>query len=75
MKENPYQPNLATIESIKEEVGGERAIKTFRLKFQDKDLQKNFTFQPGQCSMVSLLGQGECMFAISSSPKKKATLK
>ena len=49
MKENPYQPNLATIESIKEEVGGERAIKTFRLKFQDNDLQKNFTYQPGQC--------------------------
>jgi len=71
MIENPYQPNLATIESIKEEVGGERSIKTFRLKFQDKTIQKNFTFQPGQCAMVSLLGKGECMFAISSSPTKK----
>jgi NAD(P)H-flavin reductase len=71
MKENPYQPNLATIESIKDEVGGERAIKTFRMKFQDPNLQKNFTFEPGQCAMVSLLGKGECMFAISSSPTKK----
>jgi NAD(P)H-flavin reductase len=71
MKDNPYQPNLATIESVKKEVGGERAIKTFRFKFQDSNLQKNFTFEPGQCAMVSLLGHGECMFAISSSPTKK----
>jgi NAD(P)H-flavin reductase len=71
MKENPYQPNLAKIESVKKEVGGERAIKTFRFKFQDPNVQKNFTFEPGQCAMVSLLGHGECMFAISSSPTKK----
>jgi len=67
MKDNPYQPMLATIENIKEEVGGQRAIKTFRIKFQDKDLQKNFDYNPGQCAMVSILGKGECMFAISCS--------
>ena len=71
MNENPYQPWLATIDSVKEEVGGQRAIKTFKIKFQDKNLQKNFAFKPGQCSMISLLGKGECMFAISSSPTKK----
>ena len=68
---NPYQPMLATIENIKEEVSGERAIKTFRMKFQDKEFQKKFSFKPGQCTMVSLLGEGECMFAISSSPTRK----
>jgi len=72
MKDNPYQPMLATIENIKEEVGGQRAIKTFRIKFQDKNLQKNFDYNPGQCAMVSILGKGECMFAISSSPTKKS---
>jgi NAD(P)H-flavin reductase len=71
MNENPYQPWLATIDSVKEEVGGQRAIKTFKIKFQDKNLQKNFAFKPGQCAMISLLGKGECMFAISSSPTKK----
>ena len=71
MNENPYQPWLATIDSGQEEVGGQRAIKTFKIKFQDKNLQKNFAFKPGQCAMISLLGKGECMFAISSSPTKK----
>jgi len=71
MNENPYQPWLATVDSVKEEVGGQRAIKTFKIKFQDKNLQKNFAFKSGQCAMISLLGKGECMFAISSSPTKK----
>lgn len=71
MNENPYQPWLATIDSIKEEAGGQRAIKTFRLNFKDDKIKKNFSFLPGQCAMISLLGQGECMFAISSSPTKK----
>jgi len=71
MKDNPYQPWLATIDDIREEVGGVRPIKTFRLKFQDKNIQNNFAYLPGQCTMISLLGQGECFFAISSSPTKK----
>ncbi len=65
---NPYQPHLATIDEIREEVVGKRAIKTFRVSFQDEGVRKNFSFIPGQCVMVSLLGEGECMFAISSSP-------
>jgi len=71
MNKNPYQPRLATIDDIREEVGGQRAIKTFRLKFQDKDIQNNFSYLPGQCAMVSLFGKGECFFAISSSPTQK----
>jgi NAD(P)H-flavin reductase len=71
MKNNPYEPWLATLDNIKEEAGGERAIKTFRLNFKDKEIKKNFTYLPGQCAMVSILGKGECMFAISSSPTKK----
>ncbi len=71
MKENPYQPWLATIDSICEEVGGKRAIKTFKLIFNDKKIADSFTFLPGQCVMVSLFGKGECFFAISSSPTQK----
>jgi NAD(P)H-flavin reductase len=69
--ENPYLPWLATIESIKEEATSERPIKTFRLVIKDEEVRKNFTFVPGQCIMVSLLGFGECFFAISSSPTQK----
>lgn len=68
---NPYKPWLAIIENITDEVGGERAVKTFRLKFKDKKIQENFSFKTGQCIMVSLFGIGECMFAISSSPTQK----
>jgi len=68
---NSYQPWLATIEDVREEVKGERAIKTFKLLFQDEKVLKDFTFIPGQCVMVSVLGKGECFFAISSSPTQK----
>jgi NAD(P)H-flavin reductase len=70
MMTNPYLPSMVTIDAIKEEVGGQRAIKTFKLVFQDEK-SKDFNFIPGQCVMVSLLGSGECMFAISSSPTQK----
>jgi NAD(P)H-flavin reductase len=71
---NPYIPALAKIEDIVEEVPGERSIKTFILRFLDTQKQKNFRFTPGQCIMVSLLGVGECMFAISSSPTEQGYL-
>lgn len=74
MSNNPYQLWLATIEDVREEVGGTRPIKTFKLKFQDEKLQSNFSYIPGQCVMVSLLGKGECFFAISSSPTKKGSI-
>ncbi len=69
--ENPYQPWLAKIINIKEEASGARAIKTFKLEFQDEEVKKNFTYLPGQCVMISVLGTGESMFAISSSPTQQ----
>ena len=71
MNENPYQPWLATVQNIRQEVGGRRPIKTFRMKFKDEKVNNNFSYLPGQCAMVSMLGVGECFFAISSSPTKK----
>lgn len=68
--ENPYLPYLARIVDIKQEVSGERAIKTFTAEFLDKDVEDNFTFRPGQTVMVSIFGKGESMFAISTSPTR-----
>ncbi|MFX1293525.1 MAG: FAD/NAD(P)-binding protein [Promethearchaeota archaeon] len=62
---SPYIPYLATIEDIKLEVGGERPIKTFTFKFNDKKVQDSFNYMPGQTMMVSVFGVGESMFAIS----------
>jgi NAD(P)H-flavin reductase len=74
VKDNPYIPWLAVIKDIRDEVIGERAIKTFQFSFADEKVQNDFTFTPGQCVMVSALGKGECMFAVSSSPTKKEYL-
>jgi NAD(P)H-flavin reductase len=70
-KENPYEPWLAKIISLKQEASGARAIRTFRLEFIDEDVKKNFKYSPGQCVMISAIGVGESMFAISSSPTQK----
>jgi NAD(P)H-flavin reductase len=68
--ENPYLPRLARIEQISQETEGERAIKTFRARFLDDEVQNNFTFQPGQTIMVSVFGRGESIFALSTSPTR-----
>ena len=72
--DNPYVPWLARIDEVRDEVIGERAIKTLRFSFHDEEVQDQFTFTPGQCVMVSALGEGECMFAISSSPTENGFL-
>jgi sulfhydrogenase subunit gamma (sulfur reductase) len=65
MERNTYIPKLAKIIHIKEEVGGVRPIKTFRMQF----IQDNgFAFKCGQSAMLSVFGKGESMISISSSP-------
>ncbi len=74
MKNNPYKPDLAVIEDICQETTGPRAIKTFKVTFQDKNVKKNFTYKSGQTALVSMFGKGESMFCITSSPTKKGYL-
>ncbi len=68
MDHNTYIPRLAKIIEIKEEVGGIRPIKTFRTQFLSTN---NFSFNSGQCAMLSVFGRGESMISISSSPLLK----
>jgi sulfhydrogenase subunit gamma (sulfur reductase) len=65
MAHNVYLPKLAKIILVKEEVGGVRPIKTFRVNFVNGDV---FSYQSGQCAMLSVFGKGEAMISISSSP-------
>src|SRR4030067_175976 len=65
MPDNIYLPQLARVASIKEEVAGERSIKTFRVEPVDGEL---FEHQCGQCAMLSIFGRGESMISIASSP-------
>ncbi len=66
--ENPYIPYYATVEDTWFETGGERAIKTFKVVFDDEDVRKNWNHRPGQCAMIGILGIGESMISISCSP-------
>jgi NAD(P)H-flavin reductase len=62
--ENPYIPHLAVIADIGDETTGKRAIKTFKIAFQESSV--NFTYKPGQCAMLGILGKGESMISINS---------
>jgi len=66
--ENHYVPYVAEITDITQETTGERAVKTFKVAFKDKNVQ--IRFKPGQTCMVSVFGKGESMFAISQSPTR-----
>ena len=71
MSQNNYIPKLAKIINIKEEVNGDRSIKTFRTHFTNRN---SFSHQCGQCAMLSVFGKGEAMISISSSPLNKEFL-
>ncbi len=70
MSDNIYLPELARITHIKEEIGGERAIKTYRVEPVEGDI---FKHDCGQCAMLSIFGRGEMMISIASSPLVTAT--
>ncbi len=65
---NPYIPYAATVEDAWYETYGERSIKTFRVVFDDKEVRESWEHFPGQCAMIGILGIGESMISISSSP-------
>ncbi len=62
---NPYIPNLAVIEGVREEAPD---VKTFRLRFKDESVRAGFRFTPGQFVELTVFGYGEAPFSISSSP-------
>jgi len=68
---NPYMPEIAKITEIRDEALGERPIITFKVAFQNGH---DFNHKVGQCAMVGILGIGESMISIASSPTKKGYL-
>lgn len=66
-----YQPHPAQIVEIIEE---NSQIKTFILAFADQDLNKSFSFEPGQFMMLSVPHCGEAPISISSSPTQPGTI-
>lgn len=68
---NFYLPEKATVTDIREEASGQRPIKTFRVELAGG---KDFNQKPGQCAMIGILGVGESMISIASSPTRKGYL-
>lgn len=67
-KSNIYLPYLVRIEKITNEAPG---VKTFRLKFENEEDEKSFSFKAGQFAEYSAFGEGESTFCIASSPLRK----
>jgi NAD(P)H-flavin reductase len=64
---NIYKPELVRIVDVIEETPD---IRTFKLAFQDKAQQEQFSFLAGQFAEYSVFGEGECTFCIASSPTR-----
>ena len=65
---NPYLPCSAKIIDVRDETPGERPIKTFKVVLEDGS---TFSHRPGQCAIIGILGIGESMISIASSPTRK----
>ncbi len=70
---NPYLPIPVTIDKIITEVET-KDIKTFRLKFLNREDEQNFRYLPGQFAELSLFGKGESPIGIASSPTQPGYL-
>jgi len=69
--DNVYLPHIVVIEDIVDETYDTKA---FRFNFKDEKLREQFSFEPGQFALLSVLGIGEAPFVISSSPTRKEYL-
>lgn len=70
MGANPLIPQVATIQKIVTETDS-GDVKTFIVEM---DGRQTFSYQPGQCAMLSVLGEGESMISICSSDSRKGPL-
>lgn len=66
---NIYLPQLAEIIDIKQETPD---VRTFKLKFKNKEVEEAFQYIPGQFVEFSVLGEGESPFCLSNSPTRKS---
>lgn len=65
---NPYLPQIASVIEIVQETPN---IKSFRVRFDDEEAMRAFSFEPGQVGQLGVFGAGESTFAINSSASEK----
>ena len=67
--ENLYVPKITIIDQIIDETPD---TKTFRLRFEDQDYAKSFSWEPGQFVEVTVFGAGEAPIGFASDPLEKS---
>ncbi len=68
MNNNPYLPEMATVQEVITETGN---IRTLRVTLDNKERMDQFSFRPGQVGQLSVFGTGESTFVINSPPTRK----
>jgi sulfhydrogenase subunit gamma (sulfur reductase) len=68
---SPLLPHIATVNKIIDETD---VIRTYQITFDEPGILENFGNLPGSCGMISILGVGEGMISITSSPTRKGFL-
>ncbi|HOX28751.1 MAG TPA: FAD-binding oxidoreductase, partial [bacterium] len=65
--QNIYKPYILRVVETKDETPD---VRTLRLKFDNEEEGRAFTFKAGQFAEYSVFGEGECTFCIASSPTR-----
>ncbi len=70
MPKSVLVPHVATINKVTP-LTAVSDVKLFNVTFDDPAVMDGFTYESGQCGMVSLFGVGEALFCLTSSPTRK----
>jgi len=69
--EGLYVPKVAIIDRVIDETPD---TKTFRLRFEDENYARSFSWEPGQFAEVTVFGAGEAPIGFAGSPLEKSYL-
>lgn len=69
-RRNPLVPSVATIERVIDETDS-GSVRNFLVRLDDPAAHEAATYLPGQCGMISVIGVGESMIALASTPTRK----
>lgn len=64
-----YVPEIAIVDEIVDETPD---TKTFKLRLEDKEFAKSFSWEPGQFVQLTVFGAGEAPIGFASSPLEKS---
>jgi NAD(P)H-flavin reductase len=70
---NPMVPLVATIDKVIDETDT-GVVRNYLVTIDDPAQHEAITYVPGQCGMISVIGVGESMIALASTPTRKGPL-